>query len=763
MTPAAFIDDPAWVEIFPEFKDSASKRHLPSHEDSSPISPENAASHLKPGGTLGSFPGYEERPGQVDMLRTIAEAFNAREHLMIEAGTGVGKSLAYLIPSVLWAATNDTPVVISTATRNLQSQLIGSDIPRAVSVLGDEAAKFKVALLKGRSNYLCIRAVADFFAPGYWTMSPEEQAQMPRFIEWLKSTKDGDLDFYDGLPRSLISCPGDECSARRCPYYSRCFVFRARKAAAKAHLVVVNHALVLAEAANGSGSVLPSYGRLVLDEAHNLESIATEYLSQEFSEEALLRIFNRLVRKQRSKRSGSSGALASLERQIQKGILAGSPAREAIIKIMGGIPSATVRVFNAARKLIQYSERLLRPMKPADVVRFKLADGKRKYCVRGLYKDYEEPEWSEVEFFGLESRLENELANTVKILHELRDAIDNSVPEGELNYLGDLSQQFTSIAESLVGFANEAHFIFSAANNDYAYWIERTAHEGRKKALRLVAAPLSVAEALHKNLYDVKDSVILSSATLRVGNDFKYMAKRLGCIERFRAMTADSPFDYLKQASVLALDSLPDPSADGDAYTRQLSGIFVDLFTATRSRALVLFTSYEMMNVAAEYSRQALEEAGIELLVQGDGMSRETMTRRLAEAAKDSRNVVLFGAQSFWEGVDVAGEALSCVVITRLPFAQMGDPMVEARSEKITHDGGSAFRDYALPEAVIKFRQGFGRLIRTKRDSGVVVITDPRIVTKNYGATFRRSIPTAVHTVTDMDELISRVSTFMQQ
>ena len=166
MTPAAFIDDPAWVEIFPEFKDSASKRHLPSHEDSSPISPENAASHLKPGGTLGSFPGYEERPGQVDMLRTIAEAFNAREHLMIEAGTGVGKSLAYLIPSVLWAATNDTPVVISTATRNLQSQLIGSDIPRAVSVLGDEAVNFKVALLKGRSNYLCIRAVADFFAPG---------------------------------------------------------------------------------------------------------------------------------------------------------------------------------------------------------------------------------------------------------------------------------------------------------------------------------------------------------------------------------------------------------------------------------------------------------------------------------------------------------------------------------------------------------------------------------------------------------------------
>lgn len=757
MTPAAFIDNPAWVEIFPEFKDSASKRHLPSHEDSSPISPEKASSHLKPGGTLGNFPGYEERPGQVDMLRTIAEAFNAREHLMIEAGTGVGKSLAYLIPSVLWAATNDTPVVISTATRNLQSQLIGSDIPRAVSVLGDDAVNFKVALLKGRSNYLCIRAVADFFAPGYWTMTPEEQAQMPRFIEWLKTTEDGDLDFYDGLPRSLISCPGDECSARRCPYYSRCFVFRARKAASKAHLVVANHALVLAEAANATGSILPSYGRLVLDEAHNLESIATEYLSQEFSEDALLRIFNRLVRKQRSKRSGSSGALASLERQMQKGILAGSPARDSIMRIMGGIPGATVRVFNAVRKLVHYSERLMRPSKSVDVVRFKVADGKRKYSVRGLYKDYDEPEWSEDEFFALESRLENELAHTVKILHELRDAIDNSVPEGELNYLGDLSAQFSSIAESLVGFANEAHFIFSAANGDYAYWIERFGHDGRKRALRLVAAPLSVADELHKILYDVKDSVILSSATLRVGNDFKYMAKRLGCFERFRAMTADSPFDYLRQSSVLALDWLPDPSNDADAYMRQLSGIFADLFDATRSRALVLFTSYDMMNAVAEYSRPLLEEVGIELLVQGAGMSREAMTHRLSEASKDSGRVVLFGAQSFWEGVDVVGDALSCVVITRLPFAQVGDPMVEARSEKITHDGGSAFRDYALPEAVIKFRQGFGRLIRSKRDSGVVVVTDPRIVTKNYGSIFRRSIPSAVHTVTDKESLISRI------
>ena len=297
MTPSAFIDDPNWAGFIPEMREAARQRHLPTHEDCARLDVEAATMHLRKGGTLGMMPGYEERPGQIDMSGAIARAFNAREHLMIEAGTGVGKSLAYLVPSILWAWTNDTPVIISTATRNLQSQLIGSDIPRALKILSPQTSNFKVALLKGRGNYLCLRAVAEFFAAGYWTMSADEQALMPAFIDWLQHTEDGDLDGYEGLPRNLLSCPGEECSGRRCPFYSKCFVYKARKAAAEAHLVIVNHALVLAEARAPGSGILPGYGRLVLDEAHNLESIATEYLSYELSLPNLTRILNRLVRR----------------------------------------------------------------------------------------------------------------------------------------------------------------------------------------------------------------------------------------------------------------------------------------------------------------------------------------------------------------------------------------------------------------------------------------------------------------------------------
>lgn len=234
------------------------------------------------------------------------------------------------------------------------------------------------------------------------------------------------------------------------------------------------------------------------------------------------------------------------------------------------------------------------------------------------------------------------------------------------------------------------------------------------------------------------------------------MIRRLGCTERFRALLADSPFDYFRQAAVFAPDCLPDPAGAAECYAEALAALVKDLCVRTHGRALVLFTSFEMMRAVAAHAQGPLGEAGFTLLVQGEGLSREAMTAKLRER----QPVVLFGAQSFWEGVDVAGEALSCVVIARLPFAQVGDPVVEARGEKVEREGGSSFRDYLLPEAVIRFRQGFGRLIRTKKDRGVVIVTDPRIVTKNYGAVFRRSIPAPVHTITSNDELLARVGDF---
>ena len=759
MTPAAFIDNPDWAGFLSEMREPARTRHLPTHEDCARLDVESVAGHLRAGGTLGTMAGYEERPGQIDMARAIAASFNAREHLMIEAGTGVGKSLAYLVPAVLWAWTNDTPVVISTATRNLQAQLIGSDIPRALGVLGEDAAKFKVALLKGRGNYVCLRAVAEFFAPGYWTMSADEQAAMPGFIDFLTHTEDGDLDGCDGLPRQLLSCPGEECGGRRCPFYAKCFVYKARRRAAEAHLVIVNHALVLAEATSPGSGILPAYGRLVLDEAHDLESIATEYLSYELSMPNLTRILNRLSRRGKGRRAAAGGVLTSVSRQFQKGAFSGNPASEKVSRLLQEATRLLVTVVNAADDFFDVAALLLRPAKDRNVCRYRVEGGVRQHSLHGLFEPYEAESWDERALAAAQTAFEAQLAALVNLLHDLRDALDGAVPEGELNYLGDLSAQVSGVAESLVQFANEANFVICGDKASHAYWIERVHVERRPSYLRLVAAPLSVAADLKRIFYDAKDSVVLCSATLRVGNDFKYMARRLGCVgedARFRFLVAASPFDYFRQALVLAPDCLPDPSANPMAYASALAALFKDLFAATRGRALVLFTSYEMMNAVAAHAHGLLADGGITLLVQGEGLSRESMTRHL----KEGDGVVLFGAQSFWEGVDVAGEALSCVVLARLPFAQVGDPVVEARSEKIDREGGSSFRDYALPEAVIRFRQGFGRLVRTQTDRGVVVVTDPRLVTKNYGAVFRKSIPATVHTVTDLPDLLQRVVDF---
>ncbi len=664
-----------WANFIPEIGPSVQSRHLPAHEDCASLNVEAIALHLKSGGTLGSMAGYEERPGQIDMTKAVATAFNERQHLMVEAGTGVGKSLAYLIPAIHFSAINDTPVIISTATRNLQSQLLSSDIPRALKTLDESIRRnFKVALLKGRTNYLCLKALDEL------------ELGKASILEWLVDHKDGDLDEYEGVHRAELSRSSDECSQKYCPFYSRCFVYKARKRAFEANLIVANHALILAEATAPASGILPAYGRIILDEAHNLEDIATKYLSYEFS-------------------------LPNVERVVKR-----------ILKNHHEIGKRASLLINAAADYLRFLCSILPPN----------AETRRFNATTNYWKDINLLK-------RFQSNFERTLIEVVNHIHDYCETNDDF----ELNLKLDAN------ANELIALANEAAFIVKGENIDtHAYWVERE---------RLVAAPLSVANELKELLYETKDSVILSSATLRVGNDFKYMVRRLGADERFAFVTATSPFNYLRQALVLAPDNLPDPAANQAVYVEKLAHLLKALFRVTHGRALVLFTSYEMMHEVALLARPLFAECGLVLYVQGEGLSREAMTNEL----KQNPNTVIFGAQSFWEGVDIAGEALSCVVIARLPFAQVGDPIVEARSERIDHDyPNKSFSTYILPEAVIKFRQGFGRLIRSKADSGVVVVTDPRIVVKNYGATFRKSIPASVHTVTSTDELLERVSNF---
>lgn len=757
MKSAEFIDNPAWADFIKEESGPVLSRRVPTHEDCSILDVESVAGHLKAGGSLGSIGSYEERPGQIDMAKAIVRTFNNRRHLMIEAGTGVGKSLAYLIPAIHWADVNDTPVVVATATRNLQSQLLDHDIPRAISTLGMRAGNFKYALLKGRANYLCIRAVSEFFASGFWTMSKDEQEEMPHFISWLKNTVDGDLDRYDGtLPRSLLNCPGEECSGRKCPYYTRCFVHKARCRAREANLIVANHALVLAEGASSGNGILPGYSRLIFDEAHNLETAATEFLEKEFSVHRLTVILNRLQRRGRGKNSRTGGILFNIERQEQKGILSGSRVGECVRKLLSAIRFSMTKALSETEHLSDIASKLLTVDKKRDVIRYcKDASLGRMHSLNKIFTPYTEDMFDEQAFLAQQTTFDSALAVLVNELGELSTILSESAQEGEFNYCADFPSQLQAVIQQLVEFSNDTNFLIEADVRTHAFWAEIIKRENRPAAFRLVAAPLTVADALKRMFYELKDSVVLCSATLRVGNDFRYTAKRLGCEDRFEALLANSPFNYILQAAVLTGDYFPDPGvSDVAECAKALAEFLIDACVITRGRTLVLFTSYEMMRLTKEFALDKMIERGFSLYVQGDGLSREAMASKL----KTENNVILFGAQSFWEGVDVAGDALSCVVIARLPFPQVGDPIIEARCEDIDRHGGKSFFDYFMPEALIKLRQGFGRLIRAKSDRGVVVIADPRICTKNYASRFKKALPSSVHTVISHEEMMTRLS-----
>ncbi|MCL1919920.1 MAG: hypothetical protein FWG50_02405 [Kiritimatiellaeota bacterium] len=771
-----------WVDAFAAENLRVERKHTPTHADCSPLAPERVAAHLLPNGIFARLmPGYEPRLGQVAMLRAVARAFNEGKHLLVEAGTGVGKSLAYLIPAAAWARLNDIPVIVSTNTRNLQSQLIEKDLPLVREAIRaefgeDDSQRLRVAVLKGRSNYLCLRQLAVLLEYSQFELDRPELRLFTEAVAWAVRTPDGDLDAFAGAGRASaaflakLASVGEECQGRACRYFRRCFLQKARARALAAHVVIANHALVFSDL-QVDGGMLPPYAQIVFDEAHNLEETATRHLSVEFTPQGLSQALNRLSRP-RAKRGG--GILETLRNHLEKGaVTADSDIAETLRERLRAARRAVEDIRTDARVLFERMGQLLAGGRNAVRYRCETAafspamlvgDAKAPPLKRLVFRSNAfmpaDDLLDEADVAVCREALRTSLQAATECLTQLADLLRRAAA-GELALYGDQAASIEGAVATLKGFAAAMHFVLDAQDPESVFWSEPAGRYWPGQA-SLTAAPLNISHALAERLYAKKTSVVFCSATLRVGGSFNYIGRRLGIdlieAERLITCVAESPFDYRKQCAALALTCLPEPTgADGGSYVEQLSGLMLDVFLKTRGRALGLFTSYEMMNSVGRLLEAPLGEAGIRLLLHGASGTRDQITRVFRSADCPS---VLLGTHSFWEGVDVVGEALSCVVMARLPFTAVGDPIFEARCEQIEQSGGSSFRELSVPQAVIRFRQGFGRLIRTCTDRGIVIIADPRLITRGYGATFCRSLPSPVQPTPDRAALLAAVDAF---
>ncbi len=691
------------------------------------IEPRVVAEILASDGPLSSVvPHYEYRSQQKAMANGVAQALDEDGHLLVEAGTGTGKSVAYLLPAAMYAVERGEPVVVSTNTLALQDQLFRKDIPdlqRALAADG-ETPPFRAAVLKGRTNYLCLRRW--FTSQRQPTNDPLEAQLRAKVLLWLGTTETGDRAELrlDGDEETLWRHLAEEenaCVASRCVYQQRnqCFLYRARRRAENAHVVVVNHALLLSDAVAGS-RVLPEYDRLIVDEAHHLEEQATTQFGYSVDQRVVLDQIDTAVRDEGPVQSGTVPTVVAYlgrmaeEEAGKRRVSAAIDRLRQVQELASTSRSVVVDLFSRLREVAQREDdgrggfgRTLRVTK----------------SVRG------ETGWVEIELVW--ERLERQLRDLEAQLRWYLEALEGLNPD-ELDE-ADAQQRedlIVALGVSIRGLADVAVKLQSAIGTpdpEAVYWIERSATSGEAS---VHAAPLHVGHVLQEHLFSRLRSLVLTSATMTTDGTFDYTAERLG-VEAPSELTVASPFDYRESTLLYVVDDIPEPNQPG--YQRRLQDTLVDLCAATRGRALVLFTSHAALQATYRAIKTPLEEQGVLVLAQRtDGSPRQ-----LVDRLRYSPNVVVLGTSTFWEGVDVVGDALSLLVITKLPFAVPSDPVFAARSELFEQP----FLEYAVPQAVLKFKQGFGRLIRSSRDRGVCAILDRRVISKRYGASFVQSLP----------------------
>lgn len=679
---------------------------------------------------------FERRPQQHQMMEAVARAFNHDGIAVIEAPTGVGKTFAYLIPAVLWAVHNHERVVVSTRTINLQEQIVLKDIPVLAKCLKEP---FNAVLVKGRSNYLCKRKLDRAISEMTLFEDGEGEASLKAIAEWAENTQDGSRSDLSFVPhRELwekVCSEADTCSGSRCAQFRDCFVTKARREIAKADLIVANHHILFSDVAVkkdlgdfSSVAVLPAYRRLVLDEAHSVEDSATEYFGIQATRGGAMVLLSRFIRRERSH---ERGLLPFLKLRLVKD--APRLEREEYERILTFVDEALIPSIEAVREALTVAFDCVRSLTTE-----KCGQIGRDIKWRLTEKELNDPDLREVhEVYVLPAAEEivacaNHCGELCMMLKRLKPdpATGESPMTAERMELQAYHGRLLRLAAALREITSEE------AQPNTVRWIEIDA--ASPAIVRLLRCPLDVGACLSEWVYDNIKTIVMTSATLTVQKRFDYLFSRIGLdrtdSDRIEKTILDTPFQFEDQALLCVLEDMPPP--DDRSFHDETVQCIERILRITKGHALVLFTSFFALDNAHKRLEPTLREMGIAALKQG-GAARTNILNRF----RDDVSSVLFGTDSFWEGVDVAGDALQCVILPKLPFRVPTEPIQQARAEAIDASGGNSFLDYTVPQAVIKFRQGFGRLIRRRTDRGTIIVLDRRIRTKYYGRAFLESLP----------------------